>query len=497
MFEGDSLEAFLSTRGVGNESPRLPIESWFGDWQILALLGRGGNAEVYRAQHKTTKEIVAIKVLCRDDECARKRFEREVDFLRINVLPVFPKFYDAGVEQGFHYVVMECLEPMPLPQKDKAIAAYFLNLCQAIHSLHMRGFVHRDIKPQNVLCRKSGELVLIDLGLIKSLSTRPSSQAVLTLEQGHVVGVGTPRYAAPEQFSGGEVAVATDIHAIGVMIHDCFKGNVPREWRNILQQATSSILQQRFQTVAALQKAIRRRHLWRHILSSIVIVGLFIAIGIVLFCFKSGKTLFTNGEVLLQETQMPIAAMAVTVDTQKNRTLTHALALHPSTNCTPTSIVREEERLIAQRGTLGDPDYEQIYQIEKRSYDGYRISLNGETIVLKDPVALESGKAYQILGPGLLDVTFIDCAKPTKIFLKNCTLVNHSKKRLSDAQIEYIQEGFVCLHFPKLSSLDVDKDRQMIVKDGGVVYTRYRGDPIKPIEEIYNEEMDAFLKLDL
>lgn len=78
---------------------------------------------------------------------------------------------------------------------------------------------------------------------------------------GRPVGVGTPGYAAPEQFLGGEIAPSADIHAIGVLASTCFGGRPPRAWQGIIRRATSSLPSERYPDVASLARAVRMRHL--------------------------------------------------------------------------------------------------------------------------------------------------------------------------------------------------------------------------------------------
>lgn len=91
---------------------------------------------------------------------------------------------------------------------DRAVAQYLLKICEGVSFLHGLGLVHRDIKPQNVLQRgDTGQPVLIDLRLVKDTSLPPAHECVsLSIVDGRAVGVGTPKYAAPEQFSGGEIS---------------------------------------------------------------------------------------------------------------------------------------------------------------------------------------------------------------------------------------------------------------------------------------------------
>ena len=140
------------------------------------------------------------------------------------------------------------------------MARLILSVCRGAGALHALGYIHRDIKPANILSR-DGEPVLIDLGLLKRAETPELHPGdTLSVVDGRPVGVGTPGYAAPEQFMGGGISPAADIHAIGVLASTCFGGKPPRAWRTIIRRATSSLPAERYPDVASLARAVRLRH---------------------------------------------------------------------------------------------------------------------------------------------------------------------------------------------------------------------------------------------
>lgn len=159
------------------------------------------------------------------------------------------------------------MEPGELPTGDRARAKYLLALCAGLKTLHARGIVHRDLKPANILFRKNGAPVIIDLGLAKSVDASLVSDGV-SIVDGKAVGVGTPEYAAPEQFTGGDITPMADVHALGVLAEKLLKGGggalVTSCWRRIIRRATSSIASERYQSVDAFATAIRRRHWLRN-----------------------------------------------------------------------------------------------------------------------------------------------------------------------------------------------------------------------------------------
>ena len=286
MRRADALDDFLDGHEPIASGATIAPGTIIFNWRIVAFLGRGGSAETYRAVHVSLPLQVAVKVLVRGDGSHVERFRREADLLSMLKIPALPRFFDFGEWNGRPYMVIELLEPYELPRGDGEVASFLSAVSAGVKSLHMCGIVHRDLKPQNIMRRKDGSPVIIDLGLAKRMSDsrHPPIQDTLSIVDGKQVRLGTPQYAAPEQFSGGEVTPSADIHALGKLADECFGGDPPKAWRRIIERATSSIPARRYPSVDEFVRAIRWRNLWRNIGKAalfVFLVGLFVDILIV------------------------------------------------------------------------------------------------------------------------------------------------------------------------------------------------------------------------
>lgn len=261
MGEEASTDEWLKRHAPIESGASLADGTVVGRWRIVAFIARGGAGEVYRAIEDNGNRTAALKILHRSDTAAYVRFEREVRVLSEIHSPAFPTFFESGEYEGRPWSATEFLKPLDMPTTDGAVARLVCAVCRGAGALHSLGYVHRDIKPANILSR-NGEPVLIDLGLLKQ-SEAPEIHIGETLSviDGHPVGVGTPGYAAPEQFTGGEISPAADIHAIGVLASECFGGRPPSAWRTIIRRATSSLPAERYPDVGSLARAVRFRNI--------------------------------------------------------------------------------------------------------------------------------------------------------------------------------------------------------------------------------------------
>jgi len=277
---GDDFDSWLVDREKDKPAAEgdLSPGTFVGNYRIVALLGRGGFADVYRADGKRG-EKVAVKVLHKLDDKSRARFVRESEILSQIRHRNIPRLLGFGSCGDRPYMVTELLKGCELPRSDRKIAKFLKQIMSAAEELHRHGFIHRDIKPTNILARGDGTPVLIDFGLASPMSAVKREKEGLSVEGGARLAVGTVGYSAPEQFSGLAAGREADVHAIGALIDACYQGKMPRCWRRIYLVAIASNPKSRYQTVKALRRAVSMRH-WRKVL---IVVLAVILVGTIVF----------------------------------------------------------------------------------------------------------------------------------------------------------------------------------------------------------------------
>ena len=194
-------------------------------YRIIALLGKGGMGEVYRADDLTLGQAVALKFL--PDEAARdesllERFRNEVRIARRVSHPNVCRVYDVGDVDGQTFFTMEYVDGEDLASllrrigrlpQDKALEIG-RQLCAGLAAAHAKGVLHRDLKPANIMLDGRGQVVITDFGLA----------GVADNIRGNEIRSGTPAYMAPEQLSGKEVTTRSDIYGLGLVLYEVFTG---------------------------------------------------------------------------------------------------------------------------------------------------------------------------------------------------------------------------------------------------------------------------------
>jgi serine/threonine protein kinase len=209
-----------------------------GKYQLGRIIGEGGMGVVFEAKHAWTERQVAVKLLhpaySQDEELAR-RFLQEARTATTLRHPNVVEVLDMGIEHdGAVYIVLELLlgEPLSAVIARGALApadtlATLLPVMGALASAHDKGFIHRDLKPDNIFLHRDNDDVVpkvLDFGIAKVLQ-----QGHAQMTQAGMV-VGTPHYISPEQATGSAaVGPASDVWAMGVVAYECLTGKVPFE----------------------------------------------------------------------------------------------------------------------------------------------------------------------------------------------------------------------------------------------------------------------------
>ncbi len=203
----------------------LPGRLLAGRYRIIALLGRGGMGEVYRADDLTLGQPVALKFLPEDasrDEALVERFRNEVRLSRRVSHPNVCRVYDVGEVDGHTFFTMEYVDGEDLASllrrigrlpADKALEIA-RQLCAGLAAAHAKGVLHRDLKPANIMLDGRGQVVITDFGLAGLVDQIPGSD----------VRSGTPAYMAPEQLEGKEVNAKSDVYSLGLVLYEIFTG---------------------------------------------------------------------------------------------------------------------------------------------------------------------------------------------------------------------------------------------------------------------------------
>jgi len=208
-----------------NEGRFLPGRLLAGRYRIIALLGKGGMGEVYRADDLTLGQPVALKFLPEEasrDESLLERFRNEVRIARRVSHPNVCRVYDVGEIDGNTFFTMEYVDGEDLASllrrigrlpQDKAVDIA-RQLCAGLAAAHAKGVLHRDLKPANIMLDGRGQVVITDFGLA----------GLNDQIHGADIRSGTPAYMAPEQIAGKEVSAQSDLYSLGLVLYEVFTG---------------------------------------------------------------------------------------------------------------------------------------------------------------------------------------------------------------------------------------------------------------------------------
>ncbi|MEK7676780.1 MAG: serine/threonine-protein kinase [Verrucomicrobiota bacterium] len=225
-----------AAEAAGRQTPPKPLLSstlrYFGDYELLEEIARGGMGVVYKARQASLNRIVAVKMILGGQlasETDIQRFLTEAEAAANLQHPHIVAIHEIGEHEGRHYFSMDYVEGKNLADyaKDNLLPAaraaqLVKTIAEAIHFAHQRGTLHRDLKPQNVLIDAAGQPRITDFGLAKLTRTDSS----LTRE-GAVMG--SPSYMSPEQAAGKNdlVGPSSDVYSIGAMLYHVLTGEAP------------------------------------------------------------------------------------------------------------------------------------------------------------------------------------------------------------------------------------------------------------------------------
>ncbi|UJR85074.1 Hypothetical protein I5071_71530 [Sandaracinus amylolyticus] len=206
-----------------------------GRYKLLSRIAEGGMGVVYKAEHVLSRKKLAIKILhphlCHGRQ-AVERFRREVSAAAEIDHPGIVQVFDAGVDNdGSFYMAMELLDGESLGARTRrewpgtrTAVELIIGMCAPLARAHEKGFVHRDLKPDNIFIARDHTGVetvkLLDFGLVREVTRRGPTQSGITF--------GTPEYMAPEQaMSAKKADVGADVWSVGVMLYELLAGRHP------------------------------------------------------------------------------------------------------------------------------------------------------------------------------------------------------------------------------------------------------------------------------
>ena len=227
---GPRLTPLSHASDFGYEARYVPGTTLLERYRIVSPLGKGGMGEVYRAEDLKLGQTVALKFLPKSlarNEEALARFTREVRMARQVSHPNVCRVFDIGEADGQTFLTMEFVDGEDMSSlmrrigrlpADKALEIA-RQVCAGLAAAHEHGIIHRDLKPANIMLDGRGRARITDFGLA----------GLATEMKGEDARAGTPAYMSPEQFSGGEVTLKSDLYSLGLVMYEIFTGKKPYE----------------------------------------------------------------------------------------------------------------------------------------------------------------------------------------------------------------------------------------------------------------------------
>ena len=212
-------------------------------YKVLEPLGAGGMGAVFRCEHRTLRKEVALKILPSEltkDPTGLQRFLREARALAALDHPNIVQAHDVDESKGQYFIVMNCVDGRTLSdlvRQDGPLAVgvavdYVAQACRGLQHAHEAGWVHRDLKPGNLILDNNGVLKIMDFGLARLASSHGS----VTRHDANAV-VGSPDYISPEQAVNlPEIDIRADIYSLGATLYFLLTGRAPFEGEPLLQK---------------------------------------------------------------------------------------------------------------------------------------------------------------------------------------------------------------------------------------------------------------------
>ena len=291
---------------TGAPKPEQPVPDRIDHYRISEVLGRGTCGTVYRAHDEKRDRAVALKLSSRDLGSERENLDitgatepnpaRKPAHYRAFLTeaaaashlshPGIVALYDVGSTDDHNYLVMELVEGVTLKVHGKGkvllpprrVLEIMVQCCETLDYLHSQGFIHRDVKPSNIMLDENGEAKLLDFGIALA---RDQSVA-----EGRKASLGTPNYMSPEQIRGDQLGPATDFYSLATVMYEMLTGqrlyaakkvrelfaqvlrdppphlreaapHLPESLAQLLQRALEKRPERRFQSGADMASALR------------------------------------------------------------------------------------------------------------------------------------------------------------------------------------------------------------------------------------------------